>query len=298
MAWVYNEQASDNTITFQFGKNDSSQAQFSYSLNFEGWRGISVPFRDMDGTPTAGMNRLTITAPDLAGSLLFDQVMMAVPVDNRWPTPDYQQPFVNPNVVDMASKNWTALLMYDQMLREDNPRFNFNAVFDDNLGDTAPLYHQFDQHLAVKTQAIITQAKIDANLAKYAPLNITYNADGSPTGTPLDHPKRHNFLKAGIVSDETLAMLTDTMSIRTLGKTMLETAKFLRSQSLSDANRAALEKAFIDATRYALDQGWESGSGFQIITHVATRPANSSMPCSSPDNCLRTVNCLNQYNSL
>ena len=268
MAWVYNEQASDNTMTFKFAKDDSSQAQFSYSLNFEGWRGISVPFRDMDGTPTAGMNRLTVTAPDLAGSLLFDQVMMAVPVDNRWPTPDYQQPFVNPNVVDMASKNWTALLMYDQMLREDNPSFNFNAVFDDNQGDSAPLYRQFDQHLAVKTQATITQAKIDANLAKYAPLNITYNADGSPTGIPLDHPKRHNFLKAGIVSDETLAILTDTMSIRTLGKTMLETAKFLRSQSLSDANRAALEKAFVDATRYALDQGWEGGSGFQIITHV------------------------------
>ncbi|MCW8331546.1 chondroitinase [Photobacterium sp. SDRW27] len=268
MAWVYNEQASDNVLTFQFGKDNSPQTQFTYSLNFEGWRGISVPFRDMDGTPTAGMNRLTVNAPELAGTLLFDQVMMAVPVDNRWPTPDYQQPFVNPSVVDMASKNWTALLMYDQMLREGNPSFNFDAAFDDSQGDTAPLYRQFDQHLAVNTQATITQAKIDANLTKYAPFNISYNADGSSTGSPLDHPKRHNFMKAGIVSDETLTMLTDTMSIRTLGKTMLETAKFLRSQSLSEANRAALETAFIDATRYALEQGWEGGSGFQIITHV------------------------------
>lgn len=268
MAWVYNEQASDNTLTFRFGKDDSPQAQFTYSLNFKGWRGISVPFRDMDGTPTTGMNRLTVTAPDSTGTLLFDQVMMAVPVDNRWPTPDYQQPFVNPGVVDMASKNWTALLMYDQMLREDNPNFNFDTTFDDTQGDTAPLYRQFDQHLAVNTQTTITQEKIDTNLAKYTPFNISYNADGSPTGMPLDHPKRHNFMKAGIVSDETLAMLTDTMKIRSLGKTMLETAKFLRSQSLSDTNRTALEKAFIDATRYALEQGWEGGSGFQIITHV------------------------------
>lgn len=268
MAWVYNEQASDKKLTFQFGTKGKSQSQFSYSLNFQGWRGISVPYRDMEGTPTEGMNRLTISAPDSSGTLLFDQVMLAVPVDNRWPTPDYHQPFVNPTVVDMASKNWTALMMYDQMLKAENPSFNFSAVFNDTQGDTAPLYRQFDQHLSVNEQQTISQEKIDANLEKYTPFNIRYNADDSVTGEPLDHPKRHNFLKAGIVGDATLAMLTDTMSIRTLGKTMLETAKFLRSNSLSAANRDSLEKVFVDATRYALNQGWEGGSGFQIITHV------------------------------
>lgn len=268
MAWIYNEIPSDQSLTFQFGHGDSPQIQFKYGLNFTGWRGISVPFRDMDGTPSAGMNRLTITAPDTSGTLYFDQTMMAVPVDNRWPTADIQQPFVNPDVVNMASKNWTALLMYDQMLRAEQPSFNYDLTFDDSQGDSAVLYQNFDKHLGVNSQLIVSQQKIDANLAKYQAFMIEQNGDGSYTGKPLDHPKRHNFLKTGIVTDDTLAMLTDTMSIRTLGKAMLETAKYLRSESLSDENRAALEKAFVDASRYAFDQGWEGGSGFQIITHV------------------------------
>ncbi|OZS41549.1 chondroitinase family polysaccharide lyase [Photobacterium sanguinicancri] len=268
MAWIYNETPSDKSLTFQFGTDDNQQSQFSYGLNFKGWRGISVPFRDMKGTPSAGMNRLTVTAPDTNGTLYFDQAMMAVPVDNRWPTADIQQPFVNPNVVNMASKNWTALLMYDQMLRDQQPSFNYDLAFDDSQGDTAVLYQNFDKHLGVNSQQVISQQKVDDNLAKYQAFMISQNSDGSYVGKPLDHPKRHNFLKTGIVSDDTLAMLTDTMSIRTLGKTMLETAKYLRSQSLSTENKAALEKAFTDAARYAFDQGWEGGSGFQIITHV------------------------------
>lgn len=63
-------------------------------------------------------------------------------------------------------------------------------------------------------------------------------------------------------------MVTDTANIRDLGKILLESAKFLRSESLSNTNRAALEKAFINAVSYSFDQGWQGGSGLQVITHV------------------------------
>ncbi|MDA0149189.1 hypothetical protein OH461_12390 [Vibrio sp. LaRot3] len=97
------------------------------------------------------MNRLTITAPDTSGTLYFDQTMMAVPVDNRWPTADIQQPFVNPDVVNMASKNWTALLMYDQMLRAEQPSFNYDLTFDDSHGK-APSNGEYEYAIKIAAQ--------------------------------------------------------------------------------------------------------------------------------------------------
>lgn len=269
IAWVYNDEPLEASATFQFGTDNRIDAQFTYSLNFQGWRGISVPYRDMDGKAVSGMNKLSIIVPDdITGRLIFDQIMMSVPVDNRWPTPDYQQPYVNPDVTKMASKNWTALLMYDNMLKEEYPSFNFEHEFNDSSGDSANIYKNFDQYLGVKTDKVISQQAIQDNLDQYLPFKIAFNADGSVYGQPLDHPKRQNVLKTGIVTDTTLAMLTDTMGIRTLGKTLLETARYLRSQSLAPSDRQLLETAFLEATRYALDQGWQGGSGFQVITHV------------------------------
>ncbi|MDP2567559.1 chondroitinase family protein [Photobacterium damselae subsp. piscicida] len=143
-AWIYNEKPIDDSLLFEFGTDDSTQAKFHYRLNFKGWRGIAVPYRDMQGQANANMNRLRIIAPQASGTIYFDQMMMSVPVDNRWPTADYQQPFVNPTVVDMASKNWTALMMYDEMLKEHHATFDFTVPFDDTSGDTANLYQQFD----------------------------------------------------------------------------------------------------------------------------------------------------------
>lgn len=64
---------------------------------------------------------------DHNGTVYLDQIMVSVPVDNRWPTADIQQPYVNSGVVNMASKNWTALLMYDQMLKQHQPTFTYNV---------------------------------------------------------------------------------------------------------------------------------------------------------------------------
>ncbi|MGO2509877.1 MAG: chondroitinase family protein [Vibrio hibernica] len=73
IAWVYNDEPLEESATFQFGTDDRIDAQFSYSLNFQGWRGISVPYRDMDGKAVSGMNKLSIIVPDgIAGKLIFD----------------------------------------------------------------------------------------------------------------------------------------------------------------------------------------------------------------------------------
>lgn len=270
MAWIYNETPLKTKALFQFSTDDKKNASFIYSLDFKGWRGIAVPFRDMRGTPVSGMNRLSISVGKgkISGTLLLDQVMLAVPVDHRWPTPDYQQPFVNPEVETMISKNWSALLMYDRMIDKEYPSFDFDSSFDDTQGDSEVLYTNFDTHLGVNESKTISQKEIDSNLEEYAPFEIVINADNSVTGVPLDAPKRQVFYQADLLDESTLTMLNNTMYLKALGKVMLKTAIYLRSTSLSDVESKQLETTFINATRYALDQGWQVGSGFQIITHV------------------------------
>ncbi|WFN98078.1 polysaccharide lyase beta-sandwich domain-containing protein [Edwardsiella ictaluri] len=269
MVWVYNEQPVDDMLTFRFGQGERSDAHFQASLNFQGWRGIAVPYRDMQGTPGAAMDRLTITAPTQAGTLYFDQLMPAVPVDNRWPLPDYTTPFANRAVNDMVSKNWSALLMYDEMLRQRFPTLNFDVAFSDSSGPSASLYRRFDDYQGIRSDSRVSPEQVGQNLEAYRRLGIRTLADGTVGGTPLDHPNRQHFMKVkGVFTPQTLDALTAGNPIRDVGKTLLQSARYLRSDSLTAQQRDALQRQFLDTTRYVLDQGFARGSGYQIITHV------------------------------
>lgn len=269
MAWIYNERPVDDVLTFRFAQGDRAAASFQAKLNFSGWRGIAVPYRDMQGKPSAQMDRVTITAPAQAGTLYFDQIMLGVPVDNRWPLPDYTTPFANTAVNEMVSKNWSALLMYDEMLSQRFPTLNFDVPFDDQRGPSAPIYRRFDDYHGIRHDSPVSAEQVAQNLAAYRQLGIHPLADGTIGGRPLDHPNRQHFMKVkGVFTPQTLEAITDANAIRHVGKILLQTARYLRSDTLSAQQRDALQRQFLDTTRYVLDQGFARGSGYQIITHV------------------------------
>ncbi|WP_245907069.1 chondroitinase family protein [Photobacterium sanctipauli] len=60
MAWVYNSTPINDSLRFSFKTNEQENVFFQYSLNFTGWRGIAVPFRDMNGAPAESMNQLKL----------------------------------------------------------------------------------------------------------------------------------------------------------------------------------------------------------------------------------------------
>lgn len=271
MVWIYNEKPAKGYLTFQFGEKNHVDIQFKASLDFLGWRGIAVPYRDMEGKPAKDMSSLTITAPDYSGELYLDQMMVNVPVDNRWPTPDYIVPFINHDVNTMVSKNWTALLMYDQMLAEHYPNLDFSVPFDDSSANTLPLYQKAELHLGLNPDAPPpAKEAVEKNLQAYKKFNITEDAQGVITGPPLEFPSRKGYINAkGVFSQEVQAHLTTNVNdLRTLGKTLLQTAKYLRNSKLEKTQREQLEKQFLLTTRYILDQGFAYGSGYQIITHL------------------------------
>ena len=52
MMWIYNEKSQSSPLTFAFKQNNKIALSFDTQLDFTGWRGIAVPFRDMQGTAT------------------------------------------------------------------------------------------------------------------------------------------------------------------------------------------------------------------------------------------------------
>ncbi|MCD1125338.1 hypothetical protein LPW36_04740 [Jinshanibacter sp. LJY008] len=76
LTWIYCSEPNNEEITFNFGREESVNCSFNIKLNFVGWRGIAVPFRDMEGKAVEGMQYLTISVPDITGTILFDQVIM------------------------------------------------------------------------------------------------------------------------------------------------------------------------------------------------------------------------------
>ena len=87
-----------------FWKEGAEQAFFEIRLGFEGWRSVMIYFdRDMQGTPTDGMDRMVITA-QAGGKLLIDELIPANRYDQRYVLKSYQMPDVQEfrpmNVID------------------------------------------------------------------------------------------------------------------------------------------------------------------------------------------------------
>lgn len=87
--WIYNEKPSDGELNFQFGSLGGSN--FTMKLNFTGWRSAGLSFhRDMQGSPSANMQGLTITAQNASegGKLYIDRPMVSID-DIRYQWSDY-----------------------------------------------------------------------------------------------------------------------------------------------------------------------------------------------------------------
>ncbi|MFZ7130498.1 chondroitinase family polysaccharide lyase [Avibacterium avium] len=271
MLWLYNDKALKQPLQFAFEQNGQVKKSFKINLDFVGWRGIAVPFRDMQGEKVTNLDKLVIQAPDEAGSLYLDQLLFNVPVDNRYPIPDYQADFVNPTASTAVNKNWNGLLMYDQMLSKNYPYFDFNASFHSDP-QSESIYQRFEQVLNVFADKPFAN-KLSAEdfsqiLQKYQAFNIS-EKNGVIQGAMLDFPARQKFMKnAQVFSKQDQAFLLSSVSMRELGKVMLESAKALRTGKLADEQRQQLEAQFLLATRYLFDQGFVRGSSIQIVSHM------------------------------
>ncbi|MDE2800165.1 MAG: chondroitinase family polysaccharide lyase [Gemmatimonadota bacterium] len=110
-AWVYNEEALDEVLTFGFGTESELSAnnpryQFEFGLNFTGWRAMWIHLRDdarnrsYEGTRSGRVTAFEIRAPN-SGAVYLDLVELVERIHPRR-SPDAQVPYINANRADRS----------------------------------------------------------------------------------------------------------------------------------------------------------------------------------------------------
>lgn len=177
--WIYNENPSDEKLTFEFYEGDKKCSWFEYGLNFKGWRAIYIAYeRDMNGKPCIGMDQIRVNAHgNLKGNIYFDMLLTSSKADKRHHTPDLQQPFVNEGITN----HWQVMLEKSS-IKPDKNLFSGDVTKEDII--SAEKFDTRLRELIVKKTSV-NQAKVDKLTKELTKYNITKNEDGSLVGLPL-----------------------------------------------------------------------------------------------------------------
>lgn len=175
IVWIYNEQAQDKQIEFQFLKDGRKCTSFPFGINFTGWRGAWVCYeRDMQGTPREGMDEIRILAPDVKGRLYVDHLLTAAKVDARQQTPDVQVPFVNRG----TTNHW--LVIYEHSLWK--PDIALTPITEAQKQDISLMEKRFRDMLY--TPSTLSAKEMDAIRKKYDFYQIDCK-NGKISGRPI-----------------------------------------------------------------------------------------------------------------
>ena len=175
IVWVYNEQAQDKTLEFEFLKDGKKCTSFPFGINFTGWRGAWVCYeRDMQGTPEVGMNEIRIVAPDVKGKLFIDHLITASKVDARQQTADLQVPFVNKG----TTNHW--LVIYEHSLWK--PDIALTPVTEAQKQDIRVMEERFRDMLY--TPSALSDKEMETICKKYDFYKIN-TKNGKITGRPI-----------------------------------------------------------------------------------------------------------------
>lgn len=256
IVWVYNEQAQDTTIRFEFLKDGKPCTSFSFGINFTGWRSAWVCYeRDMQGTPEEGMDEIRIVAPDVKGELFIDHLITASKVDARQQTADVQVPFVNKG----TTNHW--LVIYEHSLLK--PNIELTPVSSVQRKEMQLVERRFRD--LVYTPSILSLKEADAIRQAYDRYHISYK-EGKVTGLPI-------FMVRASEAYERLLPHWDKDMLPKLGMEMRDYFDLMKRISLAYNNasnpavKAEMKKKFLTLYDHITDQGVAYGSCWGNIHH-------------------------------
>ena len=257
--WVYSETPVDGKLKFSFMKGDSLCCQFSYGLDFKGWRGTWVAFdRDMEGTPAVGMDKVIITAPENVkkGRLFFDGIITSAFEDVRHHTADFQAPFINKE----TTMHWLVLLNSWEKVLDITPDASVSAE------DIAQMETVRERFITLVTDGKKVQ---DAGRLReqFAGYGITENKDGSIKGKPIFFTRYgETYINVGI-PDASKIFSDNGQLLRAANDFMFNLAlAYLKSDD--PAWKDELAGMYITMTRHMLDQGYAAGSALGTLHHL------------------------------
>ncbi len=121
MCWIYNETPLDDSLLVEFGLGATKAYQFSFYLNFLGWRACWIRFSEMEQLSDVDtLDYMKFKAPKKAdsGTLYFDRMLFSGQPIHQRSTPDQQLPFINPKV---NGNHWGAQWYWESTYTHDIP---------------------------------------------------------------------------------------------------------------------------------------------------------------------------------
>lgn len=256
IVWVYNEEAQDKKIWFEFLKNGKKCTSFPFGINFTGWRAAWVCYeRDMEGVPEEGMNEMRVIAPDVKGKLYLDHIILASKVDARQQAADVQVPFVNKG----TTNHW--LVIYEHSLWK--PDMALTPVSEQQKREVQEIEKRFRDMLY--TPSKFTDKELDGIRKKYDTYKITYK-NGKVTGLPVFMVRQAEAYER-MIPDWNKDMFTR------LGMEMNEYFNLMKRIAIAYNNtsdtgvRDELKRKFLAMYDHITDQGVAYGSCWGNIHH-------------------------------
>lgn len=256
IVWIYNEQAQDKTIGFEFLKDGKKCTSFSFGINFTGWRGAWVCYeRDMEGTPEIGMNELRIVAPDVKGKLFIDHLMTAGKVDARQQAADLQVPFVNKG----TTNHW--LVIYEHSLWK--PDIALAPVTEAQKRDIRLLEKRFRDQLYTPSE--LSAKDMETIRKKYDFYKISCK-NGKVTGLPIWFVRQSEAYERMIPNWDKDMFTKEGVEISDYFD-LMKHVSIAYSNTRETAWRQELKQKFLAMYDNATDQGIAYGSCWGNIHH-------------------------------
>ncbi|MBI9063621.1 MAG: hypothetical protein JEZ14_16690 [Marinilabiliaceae bacterium] len=258
--WMYNETPVDAPATFVFGTDDTDNCQFTFKLDFKGWRSAWVSFeRDMEGTPVTGMNRLRIESPKSVnkGQLFIDHMMLCHNIDSRHHTPDNQVPFVN--------KGTTSHWLIQQEASLAQPDIPAPAkVSKEDIQYMENIENRFQQDILKKQS--VNEKTVEELRTQFSTYEIARKGD-QITGLPIWFGRNAELYIPLISHKEAKNFYNKTgQNAKVYFDFMLKVAT-AHVNSSSETLKKELASMYLDLYDHMVDQGFAAGSGLGTIHH-------------------------------
>jgi len=257
VVWVYNDKPKDEQIRFAFYKDNKECCSFPFNINFKGWRAAWVCFeRDMIGKPEPGMNALRITAPSSAGTLCFDQMVLASKTDHRHQTADLQVPFVNAE----TDSHWLVVLNRS-FLKPDIALEKSVSVSEQK--DMKLIEKRFKE--LIYTPGKLTEQTMQSLRSKFQNYNIVLK-DGVITGKPIYFARAAEAYERFLPNWDKDLYTNQGMEIKAYFDVMNSIA-IAYNNAENQTWKDELKSMFLLMYQYAADQGIAYGSCLGNFTH-------------------------------
>ncbi len=257
---LYSEKKQSTSLKISFDHQDKTlnkqQVWFDLPLNFTGWRTVWLPFYEMKGhapsiNTQVNYDTFSITSSG-AGQVFIDDIVFSQFQDDRHPYPSAQTPFIQQQKQDTASDHWMPLL-------SDLQRIQKLAVAPIKINDEAQLSAIEEKITALLNTSSPERKNMPLLIQNFTQLGLVDNGK-TIQGPPLTYAQSQFYY------NEVQQGKKRHTPLKTFGQLLKRLAQHYHNNS--QENKAEIEGMFIQAARYYLDQGWQSGTSMGTLHHI------------------------------